>query len=155
MTTDTLAAFLEARLQEDQAAAMAAPVDPAGAMDAMFETEALHEEQDWRLYPERETEYARGQAAALHWAATAMRERMVPITLHDPARVLREVAAKRAILGEHRQNGPDSIWCWRCDPGADMGDGAMFPCVTLRAVAAVYSAHPDYDPAWAPEPATG
>ena len=26
-----------------------------------------------------------------------------------------------------------------------------YPCLTLRALAAVYSDHPDYDPAWRPE----
>ncbi|MFJ9558295.1 DUF6221 family protein [Nocardiopsis sp. NPDC101807] len=59
------------------------------------------------------------------------------IARHDPARVLREVAAKRAVLALHQDAG--------------MGDCAHSsdPCPTLRALAAPYVDHPDYDPAWA------
>jgi len=100
------------------------------------------------------------------------RERMLPatllaavqqpdgslITLGDPARVLREVEAKRAILAEHEDtycgyiyDHPDGLMCVRC-ADADR-DGVPYaerpwPCQTLRAVAAVYSDHPDYDEAW-------
>ena len=67
-----------------------------------------------------------------------------------PARVLREVEAGRAILADHHQEGT-SIWCNRCDPGADLGDSSTwYPCRTLRAIAAVWSDHPDYRQEWAP-----
>lgn len=64
---------------------------------------------------------------------------------HDPARVLREVAAKRAIMAVHAQLN-DSIWCQTCDPGADpFGDSdAWYPCRTVRALATAWSDHPDY-----------
>jgi hypothetical protein len=66
------------------------------------------------------------------------------------ARVLREVDAKRKILALHgaRIGG---TWCVTCDPGSDVsGDaGAWYPCLTLRALAAIWSGHPDYDPDWA------
>jgi hypothetical protein len=54
---------------------------------------------------------------------------------HDPARVLREVAAKRAILELHAQ-------------GTDW-DGEPWPCSTIRALIAIWRDHPDFDPAWA------
>lgn len=90
------------------------------------------------------------------------------ITRHDPARILREVEAKRAIL--------DKIagWthavvedCWyTCEAATDAHDGGsscvdedgqLGPCtcgldarreVLLRHLAAPYSDHPDFDPAW-------
>ena len=55
------------------------------------------------------------------------------------ARVLREVAARRTILALHPPmwpDDPDSTTCSRC--------GLAWPCATLRALAAVYSDHPDY-----------
>jgi hypothetical protein len=73
--------------------------------------------------------------------------------VQNPDRVLREVAAGRAILAVHAQLN-DSIWCQTCDPGADpFGDSdAWYPCRTLRAVAAVWSDHADYRAEWAPAP---
>jgi hypothetical protein len=71
------------------------------------------------------------------------------IVRHDPPRVLRDVAAKRAVVqmwldgirGQLSQNAPD---------GLDLVDSAM------SLFAAVYSDHPDFRPAWlpaqAPEP---
>jgi len=68
------------------------------------------------------------------------------IARHDPARVLREVEAKRRILADYEM--------WRAhadtDPAgttpAKMAAGALLPVV--RHLAAVYSGHPDYDEAW-------
>lgn len=73
------------------------------------------------------------------------------IARHDPARVLREVAAKRAILDlHHKQEAAEfedrrsvASWCPVC------GDAEA--CPTLRHLAAVYADRPGYDPAWAPE----
>jgi hypothetical protein len=64
----------------------------------------------------------------------------------NPARVLREVAAKRAILAEyasvaHNDTGeaePEYAYGWAEGLG-----------LAVRALAAVYSDHPGYDPAWA------
>lgn len=135
--------FLLARLDKDEAAARKASVDPVGAMEAHFEAEALHEEQDWTLYPERRTEYSRGQADALHWAATRTREQIKPLTLHDPVRALREVEAGRLIIENCRTLA--AMWA----PGND-----TFRLALERAViaprAAVYSDHPDYRQEWKP-----
>ena len=51
----------------------------------------------------------------------------------DPARVLAEVAAKRAIVASEY---------------APYKPLAAQPTVTLKHLAAVYADHPDYDPAW-------
>lgn len=62
---------------------------------------------------------------------------------HDPARVLREVAAKRAIMAEHLRVGGSCRMCieWPPEP---------WPCRTVRLLAATWSDHPDYRAGWAP-----
>jgi pyrimidine deaminase RibD-like protein len=57
------------------------------------------------------------------------------IARHDPARVLADVAAKRAIVALHP--------CDDCGMGND-------PCSTLRLLAQPYAEHPDYDEEWRP-----
>ena len=59
------------------------------------------------------------------------------IARHDPARVLHEVAAKRAIIRWH--GGLDADY-----------DYGTFPDDIIAALAAVYSDHPDYREEWAP-----
>jgi hypothetical protein len=64
------------------------------------------------------------------------------IARHDPARVLREVAAKRAILARYEErpaNLGDSL---------QQGQECMGLLYAMEALAAVYSDHPDYDPEW-------
>jgi Family of unknown function (DUF6221) len=66
-----------------------------------------------------------------------------------PARVLREVEAKRKILAEHRLDDMVPGVCYRCRYGVPAHwESTPYPCPTLRALAAVYAGHPDYDPAW-------
>jgi hypothetical protein len=65
------------------------------------------------------------------------------ITRHDPARVLADVAAKRAILEWHAEGH----YC------TDLGNLESWylpesPCPTLRALVTADADHPDYDPAW-------
>jgi hypothetical protein len=59
---------------------------------------------------------------------------------YDPARVLREVEAKRALLTGHEG-------VHRCDWGEHRG-GDFTPCKQVVTLAAVYRDHPDYDPEW-------
>ena len=68
-------------------------------------------------------------------------------SVYDPARVLAECAAKRAIVEVHEpfQSETRGECCWICGPG-----GAPWPCETLRALAKVYADHPDYLPEWTP-----
>ena len=73
----------------------------------------------------------------------------VHIVRHDPDRVLREVASKRAIIGEHSDDEGQCARCLDSDGITYLGAyTAPWPCPTLRALAAVYSDHPDYRPDW-------
>jgi hypothetical protein len=68
----------------------------------------------------------------------------------DPARVLREVEAKRAILAEH---GARDGNCEICSAVASPAAGSSpvmsrWPCRTVRVVMSVYSDYPDFDPQW-------
>ena len=143
---DDLTAFIAARLDEDEDLAQDAARGNPGPWSL---------DHAWILSAEGETvvmdEYRWGGSAFTH------------IARYDPARALREVAAKRAIVAEHepgfpavaRQEppGPSTVtdpdgiistfpYCLTCDQDA--------PCVTLEALAAVWSDHPDYRAEWAP-----
>lgn len=69
----------------------------------------------------------------------------------DPARVLREVEAKRAILDEHICGcpTPTCVDCGACS-GAHHSDPERFPCQTVRLLALPYADHRDYDETWRP-----
>jgi hypothetical protein len=78
------------------------------------------------------------------------------VVRHDPARVLREVGAKRDIVKFHpitrdviavKPDGLHGFGCATChqDEGLTMGYGW---CATLLALAAVYADHPDYRAEW-------
>ena len=66
----------------------------------------------------------------------------------EGARVLAECEAKQQIVelhprcNVHDRPGEECDACQRC------GDGSLWPCETLLAVASVYADHPDHDPAW-------
>ena len=78
---------------------------------------------------------------------------------HSPARVLREVDAKRKILALHaalepefRPGRPPLLRCSVClsqrDGWQEDWHGDDWPCPTVVALAAVYSDHHDYDHDW-------
>jgi hypothetical protein len=79
---------------------------------------------------------------------------LVPhVAEHDPARVLREIEAKRQVLALH---SPSEFGTWVGDDDDQMpacstcGDlTARFPCKTLRLLASVYSDRPGFRPEWA------
>jgi hypothetical protein len=153
-------AFGTARLDEDEALALAAQVGQPGTWHATGE-DILTVNPD------------------PHWngvcVANASGAEAAHIVRHDPARVLREVAAKRAILTEHKPAWRDVEWphdengkgeaqvCPRCqnaehgtleDPGV-LPEGfvtsyVLAPCPTLLALLSVYGDHPDYDQEWKP-----
>ncbi|TLF96833.1 hypothetical protein FEK35_27475 [Nocardia cyriacigeorgica] len=69
---------------------------------------------------------------------------------HDPARVLRQVAAMRAILADHAD---DEGYCSRCWDGDSYAPASrMFPCPTIRSLAFVWSDHPEFHQTWASNP---
>ena len=59
-----------------------------------------------------------------------------------PERALAECEAKRRVVEEHSPY--DEEWCSSCGdvPQVD------YPCLTVRALAAVYADHPDYRDEW-------
>lgn len=92
------------------------------------------------------------------------------IARHDPARVLADCAAKRAIVELHRpyekrtgwRDGRD-VYEWLCrscggaTPDTDPGGNLWLerwneeaPCDTLRVLAQPFADHPDYDESWRP-----
>ena len=76
------------------------------------------------------------------WDATADH-----IARHDPARVLADVAAKRAIVDGHKM----LVWARGDDeaPFTLKDREYMLRCV-LKRLAAVWAGHPDYDERWKP-----
>jgi len=111
-----LVAFLNARLDEDEAAARAAASGP-WMSDTGVDAVAKH------------------------------------IARHDPARVLREVAAKRAIV-EFYIEPPNGIRTGNIEVLSAERESGSAPRVltVIEAIAldlaAVWSDHPDYNPAW-------
>lgn len=78
----------------------------------------------------------------------------IHIAEHDPARALREVEAKRAIVDRHSPHQPafgDLACDWCSEDVDDRPQIAKerWPCPDIRSLAAIWSDHPDYDPAWA------
>jgi len=88
------------------------------------------------------------------------------IALHDPARVLREIKAKRAIVAAYLPAGGDphpglpcinyegqdpanySEWD-TCSRHIKASETRIHHDYVIRLLAAVHADHPDYDPAWA------
>ena len=124
--TGDLAAFLAARLDEDEA--------QPWAVHDVTKCDALLYEEDM------------GAAAHEHVC-----------DCEYPARVLREVAAKRAILAayeeaaEHPYDLPQGIHEGRDDWERERDDSVLGELEDVaRHIAAVYSDHPDYRQEWAP-----
>ena len=113
-----LAAFLAARLDEDEAAAKAAC------------------EANWYL-EDRKQVSGYGDEFTM---ATLTSGDAAHIARHDPARVLREVEAKREILREC-----EAVQRLNASTGREP---SRFRDWLLRHLAAVYRDHPDYSPVW-------
>jgi hypothetical protein len=123
----TLVDFLRARLDEDEAAARAARKYTDRDWDASGDSVyADHAEPVVQAYVNLPQVY---EGVVAH------------IARHDPARVLADVKAKRAIVRE-------CVGHETCGGGYDECSEAAL--VTLRHFASVYADHPDYDATWAP-----
>lgn len=140
---DDLVTFLRARLDEDDAAARAASWD---------EWDSTH----WHTHHRAQYD---GRWAVIDAADDGVITSVDPqasddpgvaahIARHDPARVLREVEAKRQIMRVHnaRDNWGTCIGCPR-DAGGSMHVG-IDECPILRALALSYADHPDYREDW-------
>ena len=122
--SDDLAAFLAVRLDEDEAA----------ARDSYYEGQRwIAEEEGVYRYPDDELIHSADRKAdARH------------IALHDPARVLREVAADRKILAEYERI--------QLSAAAYPSQGNAAALIAVQAVvkirAEVFDGHPDYGEDW-------
>jgi hypothetical protein len=81
------------------------------------------------------------------------------IAHHDPAAVLADIAAKRAILDLHSPftHPYDGLVCDYCNSLCHSRSGLMcdspdapYPCDTVRLLASAYRHHPDFLPEWEP-----
>ena len=126
MSADPLVAFWTARLDENEATAKRA------AACALVQRDG-YEPGDWRWL----RSYGQPQPEQI-----ALIDHQ---SQFDPARVLREVEAKRAILARYV-----AVQAWSYPPGD--GDEAVQDELgeIIRRLVAVESDHPDYRPEWAP-----
>lgn len=143
-----IAAFIRARLDEDEAVAR--------ATDRLKEARrwVADEDEVYAIFsslddPDRCDQHEPGKPNMCEDDRIAdttdvfdqlLEERAEHIARHDPARVLRQVAVLRAIVAVH-------------SPGIDPCDAhdARFetiPCETLEHLAGIWSDHPDFDPGW-------
>jgi Family of unknown function (DUF6221) len=139
---DDLTVFLAARLDEDEAAAREAIADPGMAAEWNETTSGCldvglpdHGGEYWGDYV-----WPQGDRRVTRFIAR-----------HDPARVLREVEAKRAILKAY-----EWVAAHKADGGGIERDynfrsGQVISLETaIRFLAAVWSDHPDYRQEWKP-----
>jgi Family of unknown function (DUF6221) len=132
-----IAEFIRARLDEDEAAARAAAGRAPGPWVGAFK-QVTSEPSSAEI----------SIVATTEWSDTSHH-----IERWEPARALREVAAKRAILAIHEPlpsvYGEPPV-CGACWPQPRPGTHPLWPCSTVRPLAAVYSDHPDYRAEWKP-----
>ncbi|MDV8005031.1 DUF6221 family protein [Rhodococcus sp. IEGM 1318] len=134
----TIVEFLEARLDEDEEVARdAAGWDSSGSVrdEGLWRRDGVNSVIDGAR---RMVVYGDGSAPD--------DSRAEHIVRHDPARVLRELAAKRAIIAEYVNE------CWVQDQGhrtAWTEGGQAARETALRLFASTYSDHPEYQAEWA------
>lgn len=144
--------FLTARLDEDEQAARAAT---SGEWAAQAQTGPGADPDDFWEVIAQQVDRNLLLRVATHGYEGGGIERADDarhIARHDPARVLADVAAKRAILALHS----GVIVCDVCrdiSPYLAAGDsgGAPWPCDTILLLAQPFADHPDFDPAWKAE----
>ncbi|MGW5003094.1 DUF6221 family protein [Streptomyces hydrogenans] len=118
-----LVTFLHARLDEEADLARRCGGDGCGEWTVQGHT----------------VDFCRGELAGFHPAIA------LHVALHDPARVLREVEAKRRVLARHAFSpaigDPELPWDNRDDC---QYDGEPWPCDDLLDLALPYADHPGY-----------
>ncbi|MFC8827664.1 DUF6221 family protein [Streptomyces sp. NPDC057137] len=132
--SDDLVEFLRARLAEDAELAARSGPDECG---------------EWLAHGHT-VDFCQSELAGFH--PTVARH----VAAHDPARVLRDVDAKRRVLARHALSpavgDPELPWDNRDDC---QWDGEDWPCPDLLDLALPYSDHPDYRGQWRPHPKAG
>lgn len=131
-----LVAFMRARLAEDEQAAESAPGGP------------WHVDSFPYVVPQPDLVWAADEIVA------EVRDGAAHIARWDPARVLRHVAAVRAVLdgyevaerhvAETRRTAPEYRWVQQAEGPRD---ALLF---VLRHLSAEHAEHPDYRQEWAP-----
>ncbi len=129
-------AFLKARLDEDEAAAKSA----AHADGADWFVGSSEDADERSILCEGPSTLYAGLTAEYQVAGRIAEETAPHIARHDPARVLREVEAKRRRL-KH--------WI---EAGRDADDPPGYSYLAVLDDASVYSGHPDYRQEWKPYP---
>lgn len=139
----TITEFLEARIAEDEAAALRAAEVFPGVWDIEDRGHHAHVVSDGPNF-HYVSEIDQRQAPGV-WLGGALES----IANFNPARVLAECAAKRAIVEEHGNSESliHSPLCRTCHDYNDH-DAVDWPCPTIKALAAVYASHPDYRQEW-------
>lgn len=147
MTSD-LVSFINARLDEDEHTASAIERKYWDRHDTWVEAGghcatvlSRNPADQWDIAPVAwlPTFQSVGWDVPGPWASS------IHIARHDPARVLREVAAKRRILRGHPHiTLGDKYLCDRCHPTRPTHTW----CDHLRALAAIWSDHPDFQQEW-------
>jgi hypothetical protein len=139
----TLIEFLKARLDEDERRARDCAVVYPSTWEVEDRGYHAHVVADGPNFL-HVTDLEQEQAAKPEWVG----DRLQHIAHHDPARVLREVAAKRMIL-ELRYS-----WNLEAERYPEPPFGHIFQAhintadAILRTLASVYSDHPDYRTEW-------
>lgn len=150
--TDEIAAFIRAQLKADEADALVATPGPwrHDPVKHWREPGSVRFEESVFAGPEG----ADATSVALTGPSDdpqSMRDAS-HIARHGPARVLREVAAKKAFLGLHHFGStPDGFrYCKTCGSGEPDTYPTEWPCPTIRHLAAVYADRDGYKESWAP-----
>jgi hypothetical protein len=148
---DDLVRWLSEQLDEDERIARAVRVPHDWHQGPGDDPEWTDAEMVCMWPPEFHTPYERDK----HWRGLGVEgaELAAHIAAHDPARVLREIDAKRRLVECHEpwtaSNG-DTI-CGRCGrEHIDGRPGGHFPCQTLRLLALPYADRPGYREEWRP-----
>lgn len=119
----TIVEFLEARLAEDE----------------LIATAAIDDAADWHvLYTYRDVRDANGHYVVLADSRYPTVEQAAHIARHNPARILRQCEAARAVIAEFR----------RLDEIGDL-PGRSATETALRRLASAHSDHDSFDETWA------
>ncbi|WP_433701762.1 DUF6221 family protein [Nocardiopsis sp. CA-288880] len=174
----TIVEFLAARLEEEEQAAKAA-ADASGydtwlsiGIEAGPDDDAKWTaiaDRSWGIVaphpdpPDDDTFYELGGELFRQRGSRGLTDH---IARHDPARVLREIAAKQAIVAAYLPSGedphpglpcinyegqdPETYSEWdTCSRHIKASERRIHHDYVIRLLAVVHSDHPDYDPAWA------
>ncbi|WP_333742672.1 DUF6221 family protein [Streptomyces ardesiacus] len=139
---DDLVQWLRAQLDDDERTARAATEGPWSVDDDSY-AEAIYA-------ADRRTTVVAGGRWGGEASVFESTEDALHIARHDPARVLREIDAKRRLIALHRElEDPQEMqdYCATCEV---TGKYPEYPCKTLRLLALPYADRPGYRDEWRP-----